>query len=628
MIDYFLPVVEADDRVKLDVSEQGQLVSNAVSCWHDWTEAIQVKRDLALEAFQMYLQNRPDVLEYDSPDDALGSSSRVRRPVLAQAVDSTLAQMHLASFPSDERFYKARPRNQEAEDNSKFYEKHVERRLSNVDFLVNVYKDRLNAVLTGVSASWHPFIRETVPKIIYEYPSFMGVRIPIAKPRKRKVESVAFEGTAFIPLQFEDWRADPLADTFKEADFIWRRWVPVEQLKAIKAFVNRDQIAPYCPSDQSDTDKDSYYDYQGVRRTYLKMDNLSRNNALLYEQWGDFYIEGKHYHNHVLIFSNDAHFHYFGPNPYDHGLKPFTVTPYIPVGGTLYGKSQAQDIIPLCHALDAFINQAIDCLSVTAKPTFTWLTDDTALQEYFGEGKVSMTAGEGIPVQSHDAIQPIVWDRQAVQEVVSLMQQVKEEIRESTGGVPYTTGGVSQDDQQRTLGEVNILASGTNTRFQLLIQQYEENKLKPYLQMIFENDRQFMTEPAFVDDEVKPLLPEDVKMMDLTFDVTGSRTVMNRAKETQELDTMIAALPAWLQSGFIVPNGDILKVNIPELLKRAANYRNIRDLDNVLEVVSPEEQQAEAPPPLGALPEEMLGGPQQGVLQLNPGAAPPSLGAA
>jgi hypothetical protein len=173
-------------------------------------------------------------------------------------------------------------------------------------------------------------------------------------------------------------------------------------------------------------------------------------------------------------------------------------------------------------------------------------------------------------------------------------QRLKEEIRESTGGVPYATGGVSEMDTERTATETSILASGTNTRFQLNIQMYEESHLKPYLEMTFSNDRQFMTQAAFVDDEPEPILPDHVKMMELAFDVTGSRSVMNRSKEIQEMDVILAALPGWMQSGFVQSNGDIIKVNIPEMLKRrVALNSSFRDLDNFSETITMETQQEE-----------------------------------
>lgn len=625
MIDYFSAFTKAD-RVKLDSVDQDQLVAHGVAEWNNWTTAIQDFSERALEARQLYVENRPDFLEYEKPDDAAQSLSRVRRPALAQAIDSTIAQQHQASFPMDERFYKARPRNKLTADRMETYEKHVERRLSLVEFLINSLKDRKNMMLDGTSAVWHPFMRKTERKVNYSFPKFLGISIPV-KPSKSYQDAVTLEATGFIPLNFEDWRVDPNSDNFEEAPFIWRRFVPVDALKNTEAFETVDDLVTYEQqwNDESASNKRTQYEDMGIQQTYNKSDcPLAAEMALVYERWGDFYIDGDFYPNHVLVFANDAHFLYFGPNPYDHQLKPFTVSAYTLLPGTLYGKSQAQDIIPLCHALDTLLNQAIDIISRTGNPSFTYLTLDEALTEFFGNGEVSLVPGEGIPVKSHDSIRPIVWDRGAIQEIFAAMQQLKEEIRESTGGVPYTTGGESAEDQQRTLGEVQILASGTNTRFQLNIGTYEEQRLKPYLKMFYENDRQFMTEPVFVDDENEPLTPNVVKMMDLSFDVTGSRSIMTRSKEVQDYDFLLQNyIPKMLETEMAKTNGDIVEFNIPELFKRRLSMSSVKDFDNVMKVIPMQEIPQEAPAMgLGAIDESSA------IPGLTGGQAPVALAAA
>ncbi len=623
-IDYFVPVVESDRQPKLDDQKQRDLVTDALDAWTGWSDMIQDLRERALESRQLYLENRPDKLQYAKPDDAKESLSRVRRPVMAQAIDSTIAQQHLSSYPSDERFFKGLPRNEEAVDNIDSYERHVEARLSMRDFLASSLADRKNLFLDGTSCVWHPFVRKTQRKAIYEYAEVFGLRLP-GKPKKRYKDVVTFEGTDFIPLGFEDWRVDPMCDRFDEAGFIWRRWVPIEAVKNCEAFKNRDDVESYNDAwsvDTSASNKLETYRQAGITPDFDTLASPAAGDmVLLYERWGDFCIDEKEYKNHVLIYSNETTFHYFGPNPYDHGRKPFTIKPYTQVPGTLYGKSMAADIIPLCHALDTLLNQAIDIISRTGNPTFTYLTSDTALLEFFSSGPVSLVPGEGIPVQSHDSIAPLVWDRGAVQEVEGLMQALKEEIRESTGGVPYTTGGASEQDQERTLGEVQILATGTSTRFQLYTQAYEEAVLKPYLEMVFENDRQFMTETVFIDNQTLPLTPTVVKMMQLRFDITGSKSLLARQKDLQDMDNLIAALPTWIQSGLVQPNGDILKMNLPEIIKRRMTLSNFRDVDNVAEVITVEQQQ-EAAGPEGMLPQMGVVGAEQGLPGLATGGSP------
>jgi hypothetical protein len=615
-IRYFIPV--SDEPVNLDAAKASELVAESNRRWHDWTDMTQTIRDKALEAMQLYLENRPEAEEYNKPDDA--GQSRVRRPVLAEAVDSVAAQQHLSAFPGEERFFKVKPRNKLATELKDTYEKHTETRLSMIDFMINHYKHRVNKVLTGVSAIWHPYFYEEEIKTIYQPPMIMGFQLP--GPLKAiKTTEKTLQFTGFIPLHMEDWRVDPTINNFKEANFIWRRWLPVEELKAVKGLKNKDEVTSYKGSwDESDSNKSTMYDFMGITQSWDDMESSLCEQVLLYEEWGDFYIDEKYYPNHVLLYSNDSVFHGLFPNPYNHQRKPFTVSPYIPLPGTVYGKSMAQDIIPLCHAEDSMINQQLDAFGIIANAPFTYLTSDEALIEYFKDGPVSLRPGEGIPVTSHDSLKPVQWPVDALTISEGAQQRLKEEIRESTGGVPYATGGVSELDTQRTATEVNTLSTGTNTRFQLLVQMDEEQVAKPYLEMIYENDRQFMDTEAFVDDEPRPLMPDTIKMMDLRFDVTGSRSISNRSKEIQEVDTIIGALPGWIQSGLVQPNGDILIANIPELLKRrVALNSSFRDLENIMEVVTMEEQQQQEVN-IGAI-NGPVGVPNQG----QPGGAPPGM---
>lgn len=632
-LNYFIPV--SDDAVKLDTSEASQLVSDSNRRWHDWTDMTQSIRNRALEAMQLYLENRPDGEDYNKPDDT--GRSRVRRPILAEAVDSIVAQQHLSAFPGEERFFKVQPRNKAATDSKTSYEKHTETRLSLIDFMINHYRHRVNKVLTGVSAVWHPYFYEEEERTNYRFPTFKDTNPLIAalipkiadmrapgKAIDEKSTQKTLQFTSFIPLHLEDWRVDPTMDNLKEANFIWRRWMPVDQLKAVKGLKNKDEITSYHGTwDDSDSKKSTTYQYMGITQTWDDMDSSLCEQVLLYEEWGDFYIDGEYYPNHVLLYSNDSLYHGLFPNPYNHQRKPFTVSPYIPLPGTLYGKSAVQDSIPLCHAEDSMINQELDAFGIVANTPFTYLVTDEALVEYFKDGPVSLRPGEGIPVSAHDSIKPIQWPVDALTISEGAQQRIKEEIRESTGGVPYATGGTSEMDTQRTATEVNTLSTGTNTRFQLLVQMDEEQVAKPYLEMIYENDRQFMDEEVFVDDEPEPLMPDTVKMMDLRFDVTGSRSIANRSKEIQEVDTIIAALPGWIKSGLVQPNGDILIANVPEILKRrVALNSSFRDLENVMEVLTMEEQQQqqEAEMNLGA-----INGPVNVQGQIDPGGAPPGM---
>jgi hypothetical protein len=150
----------------------------------------------------------------------------------------------------------------------------------------------------------------------------------------------------------------------------------------------------------------------------------------------------------------------------------------------------------------------------------------------------------------------------------------------------------------------------------------EELSYKPFLEMLFANDQQFMTEEVFVEDEIKPITPEMVKMMDLVFDVTGSKTVMNRQKEIQDYDGFLQNyLPGLIKNGLAVPNGDTIEFNIPELMKRRLSMSSMRDIDSYMTVITKQEQEQQ-PQPMGAVSPELLNGVPNGLPQV-PGALPP-----
>lgn len=566
---------------------------------------------------QLYLENKPETQDSETPDGA--SRARIRKPLLAEAVDSVAAQQHLSAFPSEERFFKIKPKNQVAIETKELYERYTEERLSEIDFMFTHFKHRQEKLLFGVSCVWHPYFFDEEIVTEYRQPSILGFKLPIVRPEQQQKKTLSFTG--FIPLSIEDWRVQPDTDNLLETNLIYRRLVNEEELKSVDGLLNKDDIT--CIGfmmDDSESNKEVQNRYKGIS---LSADQIQANydKVLLYEEWGDFWVEDKFFPNHVLIYSNESVFHGLYPNPYHHQRKPFTVSPYIPLRGTLYGKSMAQDIIPLCHAADTLQNIQLDGLGVVAKCPMKFRVSDDALMEFFrANNQQEVRAGQSIPVSEMDSIEPITWDVRPLETVEAALQRLKEEIRESTGGVPYATGGVSELDTQRTATEINTLSAGTSTRFQLLIQMDEEQVCKPYLNMIFHNDRQFMDEPEFVDDEPTPLLPETVKTMDARIDITGSRSIMKRASEIQELDGLLAALPAWIQSGLIQTNGDTAIVNLPELYKRKLSMNSsVRDWDNIIEIKTAAEALAESQ--MGMMPNGL------GTIPQTPGiGSPPAMG--
>lgn len=600
--------------VKLTQDQQNALIQKSISKRRVWLDMTRNYRETALEVRQLYLENRPASQAFTSSDNS--ARSNIRMPLMAQSVDATLAQQHLGTYPTDERFFKAQPQNELSKEKQLLYEDSVEKRMSLINFIHKSKMDRMNAMLDGVSVSWHPFCRKSRERAIYNKKTLFG--IPFGKATKVYEEQIYLEGTDFIPLNLEDWWIDPTIDNFDEATFIWRQWVNPERLKAVEAYENTADVTAYCTaSNDEDSRLRENYRLMGFEVSLSDPEEkMGQDMAMLFEEWGDFYVDGDLYENHVLIYSNDSIYHGFFPNPYDHGYKPFSIGAYAPVAGTLMGKSLGRDIVPAVHAYDAFINGAIDIVNSSSAPVWTRLALDTALEEYFSEGKAVVEPGTVIPVQTHDSLKMHATDLSQLSVVDLFMQRVKEVTQESTGGVNYATGGIQDLGPDRTATEVNTLASGTSTRYQDRIQDYEEFKLKRVLWMWFENDRQLMSEPVFIDGE--PITPEMVQQLDFEFEVIGSKAAMSQSKEAQALGGLLGMLPQLFQLGTFKVKGDQVEVDVVGILHQYLRSQGARNADDHLKVVVTQEEMEQQ----GSGLEELFN-----AGQVNPGGAPFDLGA-
>lgn len=593
---------DAQKGVKLNTSAQNEAIGGANEEWFMFTQQIKTILEDSQEAWQLYLENRPEGSNFKKPDSAAGSSN-IRTSAISQAIDAVHAQQHLTNFPDQENFFEGCPLNEEGKANRKVIEAYMAQGMRKVDFLIKAFQDRKNLLLDGTSAVAVPFKRKTQRKAKYSWPKIFGIEIPIGKPRKSYTEQVVAETTDFIPLRLEDWRVNPTAECWEETPFLLKYYKKIEELQQIKEYQNTKSLTTYAVAlDESEFIKQQKLEYNGIEDfacMHADKDTIGQHHALVMERWGDFFLNGKYYPNHVLVWANESVFLYFGPNPYDHQEKPFIISQYIPVPNSLYGKASVKDAIPEAHALDDLNNTVLDILHNCANPWATYLQNDSALEAYIDNEDLVLAPGTLIPVQSHDAIKERSFPLPNLPWIAEWAKTLREDIRESTGGVAYATGGVTQEQGQRTLGEVQILANGTSTRFMALVGFYEQTKLTRFVGISYENSRQFCTEPVFLTEFEKVVTPEMLKLSEMEWKVTGSRSVME-ANQTQQtrLEFMQNVVPAMIQNGYATTNGQVLEINLAELAKDVAIDAKIPNVDERFKVVSMNQevgQQAENP---------------------------------
>lgn len=620
-------------KSKLTPSQASDAISRANQEWFTFTQQINPLMEDSREAWQLYLENRPEAMAYSSSEEA-SDGANIRTSVIAQAVDSVHAQQHLTNFPDQENFFSGRPMNEMAKTNRKLVESYMTQEMKKMDFLTKAFQDRKNLLLDGTSVVALPFKRKVKQKAVYSWKKFFGIEIPIGKPKKSYKEVVVTEGTDFIPLRFEDWRVDPTIPDWNDSPFLYKYYQSIDSLQATDAYQNTEGLTTYSDaSDNSEFLKIQKLMFNGITAPNnlavgTQDTGLAATCALVMERWGDFWIDDKLYENHVMVWANESVLLYFGENPYDHQERPFALSPYTPVPNSPYGKSSIKDAIPEAHALDALKNQMLDIISLSS-PWFTYVDKDTTLEAYMDEGGLVLSPGKGVPVKSHESIKERSLPIPNLDWIGNIMTNLKEDIRESTGGVPYATGGINQTQNDRTLGEVQILANGTSTRFMSLVGFYEQTKLYRYADQFFENARQFVSDPVYVSDFEKIIAPETLKMMEMDFEITGSRSVMEKNNQQQaKLNFVQNILPPMLQAGYAITNGSVLEIDTAEMAKGMAVDAGIKDVDDLMKVITRTEeisQQADNP-----LAEQLAGGMNglQPVQQANAGPEIADLGAA
>lgn len=566
MQNFAAPYTDAE-MVKLDEDDQRLLVDSAVKEWMTFTDLIDGKLEQSAENWQAYCENRPADTGLTEPDDAESSHASVRTGLLPATLDGMHAQLCLAAYPAGTQFSEPKPRNLLSKRNKQNYERLCQLNAQKLNQLVYAYQDIKQLLLDGTSAVWHPWVQLAKKKPVYKGSS--GLIDPndpdmddldellqgdVQKSYRDYVEA---EGTGFYPLALDDWRANPTVDNMDDTPFLWRRWVYPEDIKENEHWVNTEDVVPYKNLLFDDTyivEKLEYQDIDGTQQYHSHLMGKGDDDGVypdgmvcLFERWGDFYLNGKLYRNHILVYSNDRTLHWFGPNYYDHQEKPFSISPFISIPGSLYGKTSITDAIPMMHAVDTLVNQALDIISVTANAPNLYNPGDAALQAYIQKHQ-TIRPGAFIPSNNPAAVVPLRGDLAGLQVINSSMTQLGEFMRNVTGGVPYATGGITQSEQ-RTLGEVEILASATNSRFQSTLQTYERYRLQRFVLQEFENYRQYMSEEVEVTEEGKKITPNVMKLLDFDFDITGSRTVLNKSRSLQDIRDALALFPSMVQAG-------------------------------------------------------------------------------
>jgi Bacteriophage head to tail connecting protein len=566
------------------------LAQDTATLWQRYTFEIRGLLQKSQESWQLYLDNKPS--------RSTGKRKGLRIGHIARSVDAVHAFQHNTTFPSEERFFKGTPLNDAARQSLDLYETWAATNLSQSGVLEAFFNHRKRLFIDGTACLSVQFCQKRARSVRYEFPTMripnpfsegtLSLPLTFLPPQEvDDADAIQWEGTVAESLDFHDWRVDPSASTLEESPFLRRWYEPLWKVK--KAYPNASLSQPYFAHRQ-DFSNHSAQHALGLNPTTWSIGQSEPEgeaSVLLMVRYDNFVIDGVVYENHVLLVANDTEVLWFGPNPYHHGHKPYLITPYIPVPGSIYGKSQVHDAIPSAHAVDTAVTQILDIMSWAANPVFLKNIQDDAVK---AQGDIVIQPGLHIPVTRNDAYQQLPINITNTQILANLISLLETNIRETTGATPLFTGDMtSLSSSQPTAFQVSAHLQGSNNRFQALMSFFNNSTLEPFMAMKWSNDRQFMSQEYVIPGFTRRLTPNMVKQMQVTWNITANLATLHRNQELANMKALIDMLPVLVENQLVSLKEGHLELDHTVLLKRFFVKAGLPDIDEFLRVSSSSE---------------------------------------
>ncbi|MBK8191065.1 MAG: hypothetical protein IPK79_11525 [Vampirovibrionales bacterium] len=507
-----------------------QLASTIVSDFTAWKAARSPLEARWRECWQAYLCNAQSLTT--ESEDRNADRSRIVRPLLYEAVEAIQANLMNAMFPSDERFFSVVGKTEGDHRNAQIIEAFLLQKLQSMGFSEKFAMFLKQAIIIGSSAAAAPWRRESRQRKTYRPVELFGVSVGMEKTLETQL---IYNGPDFETLDMMDFLIDPDEPDFEKATVIRRIERSLDALRRNPAYCNLEGLESH-PQEEDDSDKSARRTAFGIQPAALRQSSHRQNKVTLLEAWGDFRAGDRLFENHVCVIANGDRVIRFEPNPYDHGLKPFIFTNFIPTPNEAYGIGAIEKSLGLQHAVNTLTNQKLDVINISINNPFTYLIND----DVFDPDTIVTRPGALIPVKSHETLRPLTYLNNftvAFNEIADL----RNEIQEATGALKFFTGGDASLNP-RTATEVSALVSGGAQKFNTFVSHLENTTLEPFLRMAFENAKQFLVDSETLritrNDgslEFRRILPELLQRAQCDFRIDGAQAAVTRGQEIEAM---------------------------------------------------------------------------------------------
>jgi hypothetical protein len=453
----------------------------------------------------------------------------------------------------------------------------------------------MSQLVDGTTAAKVVFKRKKVKKTEYAQQmvkdslNVLGIKIPILS---RKVisttkEVVDWEGTVLEVLDFNDWRVDQSATSMEDSWFI-RRWYETKSaIKRKYPKVKEDKIVPWkqCFDEQTDTMKREHSGLLEIPRAIdPQFEPDGNKHVLLMACYGDFIIDGEEYKDHCVVVMNGTETLWIGPYEDNHGQMPYIVAPYKPIPNQIMGESAIKHAIPHSEVIDQATSDTLSVLRWAGKPIFGWNAKDKALRKIMASGEVEIRQGKTFPMESRDSLWQIAVDIADVQFAAQLIDRSMKMIEDITGVNPFVSGEGPEQGRVSAF-EVDQRVQGGNSRYHAIMTAFDNNVLEPFLEMAFENDRQYKEKTEVIDGT--ELTPDDVKLLDYKFIITSTQATLTRNRRLANLKSFLTEiLPLLVQAGIATIENEGVKVKPLAAVRRLLIEGGLSDADEFVEAAA------------------------------------------
>ena len=217
----------------------------------------------------------------------------------------------------------------------------------------------------------------------------------------------------------------------------------------------------------------------------------ARKHELL-EFWWDYPIRDKNTadRNSVMVLLNRTHVIRINRNPFFHGLKPYISTALYPKPNEFDAQGMLDPVRRMQFELNDTRNQAMDWKSRALAPTF--LADASA---NYREAHLRFGPGVVNKVANINGIREIVLAN-ILPTAFAVENQIEKDMRGASGALTQLQG--LQGQAGTTASEAIANLQQANSRLDLIVQEIEEMKTIPELEMQFELNKQFARTPRII----------------------------------------------------------------------------------------------------------------------------------